>query len=166
MSPTQPGPRIYLTPRGGVLDQPLARDLAAAEGAVFLCGRYEGVDQRVIDAAGMLEVSIGDFILSGGEIAALTVMDTVVRLLPGVIGKEASHREESFETGLLEPSLHPSSELERNRGAGHTGVGSSREDRRMASFGSRAGDAGAPPGFMEQVPAGAGAEQRSEGIRR
>jgi tRNA (guanine37-N1)-methyltransferase len=60
----------------------------------------------VIDAAGMLEVSIGDYILSGGEMAALTVMDTVVRLLPGVIGKEASHREESFETGLLEPSLY------------------------------------------------------------
>ena len=104
-----PGPRIYLTPRGRLLDQPLVRELAAADGAVFLCGRYEGVDQRVIDAAGMREVSIGDFILSGGEVAALTVMDSVVRLLPGVIGKEASHREESFETGLLEPSLftHP-----------------------------------------------------------
>lgn len=101
-----PGPRIYLTPRGRVLDQPLVRDLATADGAVFLCGRYEGVDQRVIDAAGMMEVSIGDFILSGGEIAALTVMDAVVRLLPGVIGREASHREESFETGLLEPSLY------------------------------------------------------------
>ena len=101
-----PGPRIYLTPRGRVLDQPLVRELAATDGAVFLCGRYEGVDQRVIDAAGMMEVSIGDFILSGGEVAALTVMDSVVRLLPGVIGKEASHREESFETGLLEPSLY------------------------------------------------------------
>lgn len=101
-----PGPRIYLTPRGRVLDQPLVRELAAADGAVFLCGRYEGVDQRVIDAAGMLEVSIGDFILSGGEVAALTVMDAVVRLLPGVIGKEASHQQESFETGLLEPSLY------------------------------------------------------------
>jgi len=101
-----PGPRIYLTPRGRVLDQPLVRELAAADGAVFLCGRYEGVDQRVIDAAGLMEVSIGDFILSGGEVAALTVMDTVVRLLPGVIGKEASHHEESFETGLLEPSLY------------------------------------------------------------
>ena len=67
---------------------------------------YEGVDQRVIDAAGMLEVSIGDYILSGGEMAALTVMDAVVRLLPGVIGKAQSHREESFETGLLEPSLY------------------------------------------------------------
>ena len=101
-----PGPRIYLTPRGRPLDQPLARQLAEGDGAVFLCGRYEGVDQRVIDAAQMLEVSIGDYILSGGEMAALTVLDAVVRLLPGVIGKEESHREESFETGLLEPSLY------------------------------------------------------------
>ena len=99
-----PGPRLYLSPRGRVLDQALVRDLAAAKGAVFLCGRYEGVDQRVIDSADLMEVSIGDYILSGGETAALTVMDSVIRLLPGVMGKEASHREESFETGLLEHS--------------------------------------------------------------
>jgi tRNA (guanine37-N1)-methyltransferase len=99
-----PGPRIYLSPRGRLLDQGLVRDLVAARGAVFLCGRYEGVDQRVIDSADMMEISIGDYILSGGETAALTVMDAVVRLLPGVIGNEASHREESFETGLLEHS--------------------------------------------------------------
>ena len=99
------GPRIYLSPRGRLLDQDLVRDLVAARGAVFLCGRYEGVDQRVIDAANMTEVSIGDYILSGGELAALTVMDAVVRLLPGVIGNETSYREESFETGgLLEHS--------------------------------------------------------------
>ena len=101
---TCPGPRIYLSPRGRVLDQALVRELAAAPGAVFLCGRYEGVDQRVIEAADMIEVSIGDYILSGGETAALTVMDAVIRLLPGVMGKEAGHREESFETGLLEHS--------------------------------------------------------------
>ena len=100
------GPRIYLTPRGRPLDQPLVRELARSDGTVFLCGRYEGVDQRVVDAAGMMEVSIGDYILSGGEMAALTVIDAVVRLLPGVIGKEESHREESFETGLLESSLY------------------------------------------------------------
>jgi tRNA (guanine37-N1)-methyltransferase len=99
-----PGPRIYLSPRGQVLDQALVRRLAAEDGAVFLCGRYEGVDQRVIDSAGMMEVSIGDYILSGGETAALTVMDAVIRLLPGVMGKDTSHREESFETGLLEHS--------------------------------------------------------------
>ena len=99
-----PGPRIYLTPRGQVLNQALVRRLAAEDGAVFLCGRYEGDDQRVIDSAGMMEVSIGDYILSGGETAALTVMDAIVRLLPGVLGKDVSHREESFETGLLEHS--------------------------------------------------------------
>ena len=99
-----PGPRIYLTPRGQVLNQALVRRLAAEDGAVFLCGRYEGVDQRVIDSAGMMEVSIGDYILSGGETAALTVMDAIVRLLPGVLGKDVSHREEAFETGLLEHS--------------------------------------------------------------
>jgi len=99
-----PGPRIYLSPRGRLLEQSLVRELAAAPGAVFLCGRYEGVDQRVIDAAEMMEVSIGDYVLSGGEIAALTVMDAVIRLLPGVMGKEAGHLEESFETGLLEHS--------------------------------------------------------------
>ena len=99
-----PGPRIYLSPRGRLLDQALVRELAAAPGAVFLCGRYEGVDQRVIDATDMMEVSIGDYVLSGGELAALTVMDAVIRLLPGVMVKEASHLEESFETGLLEHS--------------------------------------------------------------
>ena len=99
-----PGPRIYLSPRGRLLDQALVRELAAAPGAVFLCGRYEGVDQRVIDATDMMEVSIGDYVLSGGELAALTVMDAVIRLLPGVMGKEGGHLEESFETGLLE---HP-----------------------------------------------------------
>ena len=99
-----PGPRIYLSPRGRVLDQALVRELASQEGALFLCGRYEGVDQRVIDSTDVIEISIGDYILSGGEFAAMTVIDAVVRLLPGVMGKEASHREESFETGLLEHS--------------------------------------------------------------
>jgi tRNA (guanine37-N1)-methyltransferase len=99
-----PGPRIYLSPRGRVLDQVLVRELASQEGALFLCGRYEGVDQRVIDSTDVIEISVGDYILSGGEFAAMTVIDAVVRLLPGVMGKEASHREESFETGLLEHS--------------------------------------------------------------
>ena len=99
-----PGPRIFLSPRGRLLDQELARELAAAPGAMFLCGRYEGVDQRVIDAFDMMEVSVGDYVLSGGEIAAMTVMDAVIRLLPGVLGKEAGHLDESFEIGLLEHS--------------------------------------------------------------
>ena len=69
-----------------------------------MCGRYEGVDQRVIDSLDLMEVSVGDYVLSGGEIAALTVMDAVIRLLPGVMGKKASQQEESFEIGLLEHS--------------------------------------------------------------
>ena len=106
---TTPGPKIYLSPRGRVLDQRLVRELADERGAVFLCGRYEGVDQRAIELADMIEVSVGDYVLSGGECAALTIIDAVVRLLPGVIGKEESLRNESFENGLLEYSqyTHP-----------------------------------------------------------
>jgi tRNA (guanine37-N1)-methyltransferase len=93
---------IYLTPRGRVLDQARVRSLAACPGAVLLCGRFEGVDQRVIEARGLEEVSIGDFVLSGGEPAAMTLIDACVRLLPGVVGAEESLDEESFEAGLLE----------------------------------------------------------------
>jgi tRNA (guanine37-N1)-methyltransferase len=84
------------------LDQALARRLAAAPGLSLLCGRYEGVDQRVLDARAVEEVSVGDYLLSGGEPAALVLLDAVVRLLPGVMGNEASLEEESFERGLLE----------------------------------------------------------------
>jgi tRNA (guanine37-N1)-methyltransferase len=97
-------PRLLMSPRGRPLTQARVRELAAGPGAVILCGRFEGVDQRVIDARGLEEVSIGDFILSGGEPAALALLDAVVRLLPGVMGNEASGDEESFEDGLLE---HP-----------------------------------------------------------
>lgn len=97
-------PRLLMSPRGKPLTQARVRDLAAGPGAVILCGRFEGVDQRVIDARGLEEVSIGDFILSGGEPAALVLLDAVVRLLPGVMGNAVSGDEESFENGLLE---HP-----------------------------------------------------------
>lgn len=98
-----PGARaIYLTPRGKTLTQEMVRDFAAAPGIVMLCGRYEGIDQRVLDEIQPEEVSIGDFVLSGGEAAATVLIDACVRLLPGVIGKEASHEDESFEGGLLE----------------------------------------------------------------
>jgi tRNA (guanine37-N1)-methyltransferase len=93
-----------MSPRGRALTQDRVRELAAGPGAVIVCGRFEGVDQRVIDARGLEEVSIGDYILSGGEPAALVLLDAVVRLLPGVMGNEASGGEESFEGGLLE---HP-----------------------------------------------------------
>ena len=97
-------PRLLMSPRGKPLTQARVRELAAGPGAVIVCGRFEGVDQRVIDARGLEEVSIGDFILSGGEPAALVLLDAVVRLLPGVMGNEVSGTEESFENGLLE---HP-----------------------------------------------------------
>jgi tRNA (guanine37-N1)-methyltransferase len=95
-------PLIYLTPRGRLLDQARARELAAGEGVTLLCGRYEGVDQRLLEEQEAEEVSLGDFILSGGEAAAIALLDAVVRLLPGVVGKVASLEDESFETGLLE----------------------------------------------------------------
>jgi len=96
-------PLVYLTPRGRRLDQALVRDMATGPGVVVLCGRYEGVDQRVIEARDMLEVSAGDFVLSGGEPAALLLLDACVRLLPGVMGAAASAAEESHgPEGLLE----------------------------------------------------------------
>jgi tRNA (guanine37-N1)-methyltransferase len=95
-------PAIYLTPRGRLLDQARVRALAATPGVVLLCGRFEGVDQRVIEARQLEEVSLGDFVLSGGEPAAMTLIDACVRLLPGVVGAEESLDEESFEAGLLE----------------------------------------------------------------
>jgi tRNA (guanine37-N1)-methyltransferase len=95
-------PRLLLSPRGIPLTQRRIGELAAGAGAVILCGRFEGVDERVIAARQLEEVSLGDFVLSGGEIAALALIDACVRLLPGVMGKEASGTEESFADGLLE----------------------------------------------------------------
>ena len=98
------GPRLLMSPRGRKLDQALVRGLAAGPGCLIVCGRFEGVDERVIDSRGLTEVSVGDYVLSGGEPAALLLLDAVVRLLPGVMGSKASGIEESFEDGLLE---HP-----------------------------------------------------------
>lgn len=100
------GRLVYLTPRGRVLDQTVVRELAAEPALTILCGRYEGVDQRVLDAWAPMEISLGDFVLSGGESAAVTLLDAVVRLLPGVVGKTESLEEESFERGLLEYPLY------------------------------------------------------------
>lgn len=99
-----PRPRLLVSPRGKPLTQAKVRELAGGPGAIILCGRFEGIDQRVIDSRQLEEVSIGDYILSGGEMAALVLLDAVVRLLPGVMGNEHSGTEESFENGLLE---HP-----------------------------------------------------------
>lgn len=96
------GSLIYLTPRGRLLTQARVKQLAMEPGVTLLCGRFEGVDQRVLDAHQAEEISLGDFVLSGGEPAALMVMDAVVRLLPGVTGNQDSLAEESFEQGLLE----------------------------------------------------------------
>ena len=95
-------PLVLLSPRGMPLDQALVRKLSAGAGVTLLCGRYEGIDQRVVDAHAPLEVSVGDYVLSGGEIAALVLLDACVRLLPGVMGAASSQQEESFEHGLLE----------------------------------------------------------------
>lgn len=95
-------PLVYLTPRGHPLTQRDAARYAAAPGVILLCGRYEGVDQRVIEARGMQEVSVGDYVLSGGELPALVLLDAIVRLLPGVMGAADSVTEESFAHGLLE----------------------------------------------------------------
>jgi len=97
-------PLIYLSPRGERFDQALARELAAGPGVLLAAGRFEGIDERVIAARGMREVSIGDYVLSGGELAAMVLIDACVRLLPGVVGAADSLAEESFEAGLLE---HP-----------------------------------------------------------
>ncbi|MFN3170210.1 MAG: tRNA (guanosine(37)-N1)-methyltransferase TrmD [Hyphomicrobiales bacterium] len=99
-----PRPKLLMSPRGVPLTQAMVRDLADGPGAVIVCGRFEGVDERVIEARGLQEVSIGDYVLSGGEVAAQVLLDAVVRLLPGVMGNDVSGTQESFEDGLLE---HP-----------------------------------------------------------
>ena len=97
-------PLIYLSPRGRPFTQGMARDLATRPGVTMICGRFEGLDQRVIDQFDIAEVSIGDYVLTGGELAAQVMLDAVVRLLPGVLGNADSTEEESFSDGLLE---HP-----------------------------------------------------------
>ncbi|MCA6108735.1 tRNA (guanosine(37)-N1)-methyltransferase TrmD [Bradyrhizobium cenepequi] len=95
-------PRLLMSPRGRPLTQSLVAELAAGPGPLIVCGRFEGVDERAIEARGLQEVSIGDYVLSGGEIAAMALIDACVRLLPGVMGKQASGMDESFSEGLLE----------------------------------------------------------------
>ncbi len=95
-------PRLLMSPRGKPLDQARVRELAGGPGVTIVCGRFEGVDERLIEARKLEEISIGDYVLSGGEVAAHVLLDACVRLLPGVMGKEASGEDESFEGGLLE----------------------------------------------------------------
>src|SRR5579885_750159 len=102
VGPEDPRPRLIMSPRGERLSQARVKQWAAGPGLVVVCPRFEGVDERVIEARSLVEVSIGDYILSGGEIAALALLDACVRLIPGVMGKTESGAEESFESGLLE----------------------------------------------------------------
>jgi tRNA (guanine37-N1)-methyltransferase len=95
-------PRLMMSPRGRPLTQARVQELSAGPGPLIVCGRFEGIDQRVIDARALEEVSIGDYVLSGGEIAAMALIDACVRLLPGVMGKLVSGADESFSDGLLE----------------------------------------------------------------
>jgi len=96
------GPVVLFTPTGRRIDQSLVREWAAGPGATLICGRYEGIDQRVVDRHVDVELSLGDFVLSGGEIPALTLLDAIARLMPGVLGDEQSHLQDSFEQGLLD----------------------------------------------------------------
>lgn len=95
-------PRLLMSPRGKPLTQARVRELAAGPGVIVVCGRFEGIDQRVIEARNLEEISIGDYVLAGGEVAAMVLIEAAVRLLPGVLGAAESHADESFENGLLE----------------------------------------------------------------
>lgn len=97
-----PAPLIHFTPTGRRIDQALVRDMASGPGAVLLCGRYEGIDQRFLDRHVDIELSLGDFVLSGGELPALALIDAVARLQPGVLGDAQSHQQDSFSDGLLD----------------------------------------------------------------
>jgi tRNA (guanine37-N1)-methyltransferase len=101
-SPPDERPRLVMSPRGAPATQSLMRKLTAGPGVAILCGRFEGIDERLIEARGLIEISLGDIVLAGGEIAAMALIEACVRLLPGVMGKEHSAAEESFEDGLLE----------------------------------------------------------------
>ena len=98
----RPAPLVHFTPTGRRIDQPLVQEMAAGTGAVLLCGRYEGIDQRFVDRHVDLELSLGDFVLSGGELPALALLDAVARLQPGVLGDAQSHEQDSFSDGLLD----------------------------------------------------------------
>ena len=115
-SPDDTRPRLLMTPRGMPLTQARVATLARGPGAVILCGRFEGVDERIVEARNFSEVSIGDYVLSGGEVAAAVLIDACVRLLPGVMGQIASADEESFAQGLLEYPQYTRPQLFEGRG--------------------------------------------------
>ena len=135
--PDDPRPRLVMSPRGRPFTQAQARAWAAGPGLIILCPRFEGVDERIVEARGLIEVSIGDYVLSGGEIAALAILDACVRLIPGVMGKDASGEEESFEKRPARISaLYAPSRMGGPRNSRRAALGRPREDRRMAARGS------------------------------
>ena len=164
-------PMLAMTPRGRPLDQALVRELAAGPGVSILCGRFEGMDERLFEARPIVPVSIGDYVLSGGEPAALALLDACVRLLPGVMGAASSGEEESFESGLLEyPHYTRPVEWEGRtipevlRSGDHAKIAAWRAERARADTRSRRpdlierhGDARRPP------PSGAQHEEESDG---
>ncbi len=130
-APTGDWPVIYLSPRGRPFDQAMAQRLAQADGLTLLCGRFEGVDQRVLDEHDVDEVSLGDFVLTGGEIAAQALIDATVRLIPRVLGNQASVEEEVlFARSAGAPALHEARRLGRPRDTGNSPLRPSREHRR------------------------------------
>ena len=165
-------PMLAMTPRGRPLDQALVRELAAGPGVSILCGRFEGIDERLFEARPILPVSIGDYILSGGEVAATVLLDACVRLLPGVMGAPTSGEEESFETGLLEyPHYTRPFEWEGRtipevlRSGDHAKIAAWRKARSVDDTRSRR------PDLMERHggaprPSPSGAQHEDEGKRR
>ena len=151
LEPSDPRPRLLMSPRGVPLTQQMVRDLAERSGVIIVCGRFEGVDERVIEGRNLQEVSIGDYILSGGEIAALTLLDACVRLLPGVMGKDESGVDESFEHGLLEyPHYTRPRDWEGRTIPEILHVGRSREDRALAARAGGKTDARTAPRSLDR----------------
>ena len=142
-----PRPRLIMSPRGRPFTQSDAREWAAGPGLVILCPRFEGVDERVIEGRGLIEVSIGDYVLSGGEIAALAVLDACVRLIPGVMGKAEFGRGGKLRSGPARISpLYPPARMGGSGDPGRAVVGRPRQDRRLAAGGGRADHAGEKAG--------------------
>ena len=131
-------PMLALTPRGAPLTQARVRELAAGEGVILLCGRFEGFDERIFEARPIEQVSVGDYVLSGGELGAMVILDACVRLLPGVMGAASSGEEESFETGSPGISaLYPACNMGRAHDPRSAAVGGSCEDRRVETRNTR-----------------------------